>query len=120
MLDHIPPPETRTLRERIDIAIKLSRELEEHLRGTLAPASRRVRRVAEGEDLAADRDSPGAIRLAAEEAPSSPEQRDRAVRNAVDGLLTADRFAAAKRDRLNAYCGSIRDAVGEELGREAD
>ncbi|NNJ24407.1 hypothetical protein [Alienimonas chondri] len=117
MLQHIPPPEKRTLRERVDTALKLSRELDEHLRQTLIPASRRVRELAQGKS-ANDRggDVTGTLRVAVDD--DSPQQQDRTVRHAVDALLEADRFAAAKRVRLHEYCRSIRLAVQGELNGE--
>ncbi|MFH5804563.1 hypothetical protein [Alienimonas sp. DA493] len=114
MLEHIPPPDDRTLRERIDTALKLSRELDEHLRQTLIPASRRVRRAAEHEE-ATGRGRTGTLKVDATEEEDTPHQRDRAVRHAVDALLEADRFAAAKRVRLDQYCRSIRQSLRDEL-----
>ncbi|QDT17107.1 hypothetical protein [Alienimonas californiensis] len=120
MLEHIPPPDDRTLRERVDTAMKLSRELDEHLRQTLIPASQRVRRAAEEDVSPAHRRGGGAgtLKVAAEEEEASPQQRDRAVRHAVDVLLEADRFASAKRVRLEQYCRSIRQTMREELAGE--
>lgn len=117
MLNHIPPPNGRTLREQVDTAMKLSRELDEHLRQTLIPASKRVRRVSEEVDGDRGRtgDRTGTLKVAAEEGEAPPEQRDRSVRHAVDAVLEADHFAAAKRVRLEEYCRSIRAAVREEL-----
>jgi len=119
VLNHIPPPEGRTLRERVDTALKLSRELDEHLRQTLIPASKRVRSVANGDGSDRRSDRTGTLKIAADEEEVSPEQRDRSVRHAVDAVLGADRFAAAKRVRLEEYCRSIRASVREELTGKA-
>ena len=117
MLDHIPPPQGRTLRQQVETAIKLGRELDEHLRQTLAPAARRVRRAAEPPEAtkqAADR--PGSVKPTAAPPPDAdPAQQDRAVRHAVDGLLEADRFARGVRGRLEEYCASIDAAVAREV-----
>ena len=117
MLDHIPSPEDCTLRQRVETAIKLSRELDTHLRETLVPASQRVRRLAEGAPATSGRvgERAGDFQVAGDASEEPPGQRDVAVRHAVDSLLEADRFAAAKRAHLEDYCRSVREAVGREL-----
>ena len=99
MLDHIPPPENLTLRKRVETAIKMSRDLEDHLRQSVAPAAHRLRRLVK-EKATADDGTP---------------LRDRTVRHGVDAVLEADVFARGLRGRLAEYCESIRADVDAEL-----
>ena len=99
MLDHIPPPTDLTLRKRVETAIKLSRDLDDHLRQSLAPAANRLRRLVK-EGAAADDGTP---------------LRDRTVRHGVDAVLDADRFARGLRGRLEEYCDSIAADVAAEV-----
>ena len=99
MLDHIRPPDDLTLRQRVETAIKMSRDLEDHLKQSVAPAAHRLRRLVR-ENALADDDKP---------------YRDRTVRHGVDAVLEADAFARGLRDRLTQYCESIRAAVAEEV-----
>ena len=117
MLEHIPPPAGRTLRQQVETALKLGRELDEHLRQTLSPAAVRLRRTAAPEAADEKRsDRPGSVKQTAAPAPpADPRQQDRAVRHAVDALLETERFAEEVRARLDEYCGSIRAAVAREL-----
>ena len=103
MLDHIPPPTDLTLRKRVETAIKLSRDLEDHLRQSVAPAATRLRRLVK-EGAAADDGTP---------------HRDRTVRHGVDTVLEADRFARALRGRLSEYCDSIAADVAAEVAGPA-
>ena len=111
MLEHIPPPDGRTLRQQVETALRLSRELDEHLRQTLTADAARLRRLTDPEPPGSERAAarPGQIKPAGEPAGGEdPDQRDRAVRHGVDALLKSDRLAAALRDRLGEYCGIDR------------
>ncbi|MEM9701792.1 MAG: hypothetical protein AAF907_05055 [Planctomycetota bacterium] len=121
MLEHIPSPEGRTLREQVDTALKLSRELDEHVRQTLIPSLKRLREMVEDGEKKGERrrGRTGTLKVAVDQE-TSPQQADRAVRHSVDALLEADRFAAAKRLRLEQYCQSIRQALSHELSGGAE
>ena len=99
VLSHIPPPDDLTLRRRVETAIKLSRDLDDHLRQSVAPAANRLRRLVK-DGAAADDGTP---------------HRDRTVRHGADAVLEADRFARALRGRLTQYCDSIAADVAAEV-----
>ena len=90
-------PESLTLRDQLNDADRLTREIMDHLERAFVPQShelRRVTRVAGEEDHAVD--------LA-----------DVTLRNQIDNLLKSDDYTRKMTDQLAAYLGSIGKEVNK-------
>ena len=97
----VPSPEGLPLRERVKVAIRLNRELIEHLEQNFAPKAHALGKLLR-------EPKPG---VTGEDAPEPV--LDRAVRSKVDTVIESDRYTRELRDHLHAYCDSIDRGVAE-------
>ena len=93
-------PDDLTLRDRVVAAIRLNRELLEHLEQGFVPKVHSLRRVTRPERPGSDATSPG----------------DKTVHATAADVLESDHFTVGIYQQLIAHCESIRKAVQELTG----
>ena len=108
MPDTAPPPDSVPLRERVKVAMRLNRDLIEHLELNFAPKAHALRKLLRDPKPVAAADAGGGS-----PAPEPEQVTDRAVRSKVDTLIESDRYSRDLRDRLHAYCESIARGMAE-------
>ena len=91
-------PEDLTLRDRVIAALRLNRELVEHLEQGFIPKVHSLRRVTRPERS------------------DSPQPGDRTVHAAAATVLESDNFTVEVYQQLRAHCESIHKSVVELTG----
>ena len=87
-------PDDLTLRDRVAAAVRLNRELVEHVEQSLIPQVHALRKMTPP-DPPADEPPPG----------------DKTVHSQAAAVLDADHFTVALYEQLKLYCDSIRRSV---------
>lgn len=90
-------PESLTLRDQLNGADRLTREIMDHLERAFVPQAhelRRVTRVTGGDD-------------------ATGQLEDVTLRNQIDNLLESDAYTKEMSERLRAYLASIGKEVGK-------
>ena len=93
-------PDELTLRDRVVAAMRLNRELIEHLEQGFVPKVHALRRVTRPEKPGSDAPPPG----------------DKTVHASAGAVLESDHFTVGVYQQLIAHCESIRKAVQELTG----
>lgn len=90
-------PESLTLREQLNAADRLTREVMDHLERGFIPQTHELRRV---------------TRLSGEEDPGQ-QLADVTLRNQVDNLLKSDAYTLEMIEKLQTYLTSISREIGK-------
>ncbi len=93
-------PESLTLRDQLNGADRLTREIMDHLERAFVPQAHELRRV---------------TRVTGEDDPTS-QLEDVTLRNQIDNLLKSDAYTKEMSERLQAYLASIGQEVGKIVG----
>ena len=93
-------PESLTLRDQLNDADRLTREIMDHLERAFIPQAHELRRV---------------TRISGEDDPSG-QLADVTLRNQVGNLLKSDDYTLTMTKRLHAYLTSIGKEVGKIVG----
>lgn len=92
--------ESLTLRDQLNGADRLTREIMDHLERAFVPQSHDLRRV---------------TRVTGEDDPTG-QLEDVTLRNQIDNLLKSDAYTKEMTERLRAYLASISKEVGKIVG----
>ena len=93
-------PESLTLRDQLNDADRLTREIMDHLERAFIPQAHELRRV---------------TRITGEDDPAN-QLADVTLRNQVGNLLKSDDYTLTMTKRLHAYLTSIGKEVGKIVG----
>lgn len=93
-------PDELTLRDRVTAAMRLNRELVEHLEQGFIPKVHSLRRATRPDKPGSDAIAPG----------------DKTVHAAAASVLESDHFTVGIYQQLIAHCESVRKAVQEMTG----
>lgn len=93
-------PESLTLRDQLNGADRLTREIMDHLERAFVPQAHELRRV---------------TRVSGEDDPTA-QLEDVTLRNQIDNLLKSDAYTKEMSERLRTYLASIGQEIGKIVG----